>query len=456
MRERAYVERAQALGAGDWHMITRHILPNVFPVIFANTILIVATAILSETTLSFLGLGDRCTSPGARSSSRPSTRAPPPGRVVVAGRRPASPSCCVVVAFTMCGYAMDDILNPKLDSGDERSPAAPMTAVLSVRDLHVAYKTQAGPVPAVRGVDFEIQRGEVARPGRRVGVREVHDRRRHPAPAAGGHDGHRRRQPAGGRRPGDEARPAARGPLGAAPPSCSRARCTRSTRCAASATRSSRRSTIHREDRREGGDCRVGDLLEHVGLPARRMRDYPHELSGGQKQRVMIAMALACDPSLVIADEPTTALDVMVQAQVLKLLKSLQGELGLAMLFITHDLSVLTEVSDRLAIMYAGKIVEEGPARDVFRDPQHPYTRALAGAFPEIGDQRFRRAPAGLGGDPPDPADIPSGCSFHPRCPEAFDACPGTEPDLFQVGEGHRAACLLHTPLAAASRTEAP
>ena len=176
--------------------------------------------------------------------------------------------------------------------------------------------------------------------------------------------------------------------------------------------------TIHQRISEKEATSRVGDLLEHVGLPARRMRDYPHELSGGQKQRVMIAMALACDPSLVIADEPTTALDVMVQAQVLKLLKSLQGELGLAMLFITHDLSVLTEVSDRMAIMYAGKIVEEGPARQVFRDPKHPYTRALAGAFPEIGDQRFRRAPAGLGGDPPDPAAIPSGCSFHPRCPE--------------------------------------
>jgi peptide/nickel transport system ATP-binding protein len=209
--------------------------------------------------------------------------------------------------------------------------------------------------------------------------------------------------------------------------------------------------TIHQRVSEKEATRRVGDLLEHVGLPARRMRDYPHELSGGQKQRVMIAMALSCDPSLVIADEPTTALDVMVQAQVLKLLKSLQGELGLAMLFITHDLSVLTEVSDRLAIMYAGKIVEEGPARQVFRDAKHPYTRALAGAFPEIGDQRFRRAPAGLGGDPPDPADIPSGCSFHPRCPDVFDACPGTEPELFQVGEGRRAACLLHTSLAAAA-----
>jgi len=150
---------------------------------------------------------------------------------------------------------------------------------------------------------------------------------------------------------------------------------------------------------------RVGALLQQVGLPERRMQDYPHELSGGQKQRVMIAMALACGPSIILADEPTTALDVMVQAQVLRLMKDLQGELGLSMIFITHDLSVLVEVSDRLAIMYAGKIVEEGQAKEVFHDPKHPYTKALAAAFPEIGDERFRRRPSGLGGDPPDPAD---------------------------------------------------
>ena len=187
---------------------------------------------------------------------------------------------------------------------------------------------------------------------------------------------------------------------------------------------------------------RAAELLEEVGLPARRIDDYPHELSGGQKQRVMIAMALSCNPSLVIADEPTTALDVMVQAQVLQLLKGLQRELGLAMLFITHDLSVLAEVADRIAIMYAGKIVEEGSAEHVFRDPAHPYTTALAGAFPEIGDMRFRGKPSGLGGDPPDPQHIPTGCPFHPRCSVAVDACPRTDVDLWPAGEGRRAACV--------------
>jgi peptide/nickel transport system ATP-binding protein len=200
---------------------------------------------------------------------------------------------------------------------------------------------------------------------------------------------------------------------------------------------------VHGQAGEKEARVRAGDLLERVGLPLRRLDDYPHELSGGQKQRVMIAMALACSPSLIIADEPTTALDVMVQGQVLRLLKALQKDLGLAMLFITHDLSVLVEVSDRLAIMYAGKIVEEGPAEAVFTDPKHPYTTALSAAFPAIGDERYRRKPSGLGGDPPDPQSIPSGCSFHPRCPVAFEPCPTTEPSLSPAGEGRRAACLL-------------
>jgi peptide/nickel transport system ATP-binding protein len=207
---------------------------------------------------------------------------------------------------------------------------------------------------------------------------------------------------------------------------------------------------VHQQGSEREAQARVGALLEQVGLPRRRMDDFPHELSGGQKQRVMIAMALACNPSLVIADEPTTALDVMVQAQVLRLMKDLQRELGLSMIFITHDLSVLVEVSDRLAIMYAGKVVEEGPGDAVFHDPKHPYTVALAAAFPEIGDARFRGKPSGLGGDPPDPANIPSGCSFHPRCPLAFDDCPGTEPELFPIGPGRSAACLLVDPRRAA------
>ncbi len=201
---------------------------------------------------------------------------------------------------------------------------------------------------------------------------------------------------------------------------------------------------LHRtEPNRAAAERRVRELLAQVGLPEDRDRAYPHELSGGQRQRVLIAMALACDPALLIADEPTTALDVMVQAQVLALLASLRVERGLSMIFITHDLSVLTDVCDDLAVMYAGRIVEEGPGRDVFTHPRHPYTTALAAAFPTIGDPSSRMRPSGLGGDPPDPANLPSGCSFHPRCPLAEDRCRDTTPELHLVGPGRNAACLL-------------
>jgi len=189
---------------------------------------------------------------------------------------------------------------------------------------------------------------------------------------------------------------------------------------------------------------RVRELLEQVGLPAWRATSYPHELSGGQRQRVMIAMALACGPKLIIADEPTTALDVMVQAQVMSLLGTLVRESGMGMLLISHDLSVLADACDRVAVMYAGRVVEEGPAASVFAEPRHPYARALAAAFPVIGDPASRRAPKGLPGDPPDPRDLPSGCPFRPRCDRAFARCEDARPLLKPVGERHTAACHLN------------
>jgi peptide/nickel transport system ATP-binding protein len=191
---------------------------------------------------------------------------------------------------------------------------------------------------------------------------------------------------------------------------------------------------------------RVAELLGQVGLPAARSDSYPHELSGGQKQRVMIAMALACEPNLIIADEPTTALDVMIQAQVLNLIAQLVRERAIGMIMISHDLSVLAATCQRLAVMYAGKIVEEGPARKVFTDARHPYAEALAWAFPIIGDARTRMSPRGLPGDPPDPAAVPSGCSFHPRCAVVRPECPTREMELWPAGDGRVAACVRVLP----------
>lgn len=187
---------------------------------------------------------------------------------------------------------------------------------------------------------------------------------------------------------------------------------------------------------------KAGELLEQVGLPAARARSYPHELSGGQRQRVMIAMALACAPQLILADEPTTGLDVMIQAQVMRLIGDLVADHGIGLVLISHDLSVLASSCQRVAVMYAGSVVEEGPAQRVFDDPQHPYTSALAAAFPKVGDPASRLAPRGLGGDPPDPAELPSGCPFHPRCAVATDKCPTAELELWPAGDDRRAACI--------------
>ncbi len=193
---------------------------------------------------------------------------------------------------------------------------------------------------------------------------------------------------------------------------------------------------------RRAAQQRVAELLGQVGLPDRLARSYPHQLSGGQKQRVMIAMALACRPRLLVADEPTTALDVMVQAQVLDLLTALVRDLGLGLVVISHDLAVLASTCDRVAVMYAGRVVEEGPSAEVLDRARHPYARALSAAFPTIGDPQARFAPRGLPGDPPWPGDLPPGCPFEPRCPDAVDVCRAEDVELRDCGADHRAACV--------------
>ncbi|MFD7900487.1 ABC transporter ATP-binding protein [Streptomyces sp. NPDC059743] len=199
---------------------------------------------------------------------------------------------------------------------------------------------------------------------------------------------------------------------------------------------------LHRRATQAAGRSRAAELLEQVGLPAARADAYPHELSGGQRQRVMIAMALACDPRLIVADEPTTALDVMIQAQILRLIERSVAEQDIGLLMISHDLAVLSDTCDRLAVMYAGRIVEEGPAREVYDAAEHPYGQALSAAFPRVGDLASRRAPRGLPGDPPDPSALPSGCTFHPRCPVALDICAREDQALRPAGPGRSAACV--------------
>lgn len=193
---------------------------------------------------------------------------------------------------------------------------------------------------------------------------------------------------------------------------------------------------------------RAGELLDLVGIDRSRLSAYAHQLSGGQRQRVMIAMALALDPEVVIMDEPTTALDVVVQREILSRLVRLREEFGITMVFITHDLSLLAEIADTIAVMYAGRVVEYGPARSLTRSPSHPYTAALLASFPSLhGSRRDLR---GIRGVPPDLRALPTGCAFHPRCPEAVAACAERIPLLASVGTDRQVACLMREPSAVA------
>ena len=207
---------------------------------------------------------------------------------------------------------------------------------------------------------------------------------------------------------------------------------------------------VHGRATRRTARQRAIELLDAVSVPdpARRVRDYPHQLSGGLRQRAMIAMSLACDPALLIADEPTTALDVTIQAQILDLLRDLRQRLGLALLLITHDLGIVAEMADRVAVMYAGRIVEQAPVRDLFADPKHPYTRGLMGSMP--GGLRGSRLVAISGAVPP-PGMLPPGCSFTPRCPDRFEPCPTAHPADTVLADSRRVKCYLHGPAAEAA-----
>ncbi len=322
--------------------------------------------------------------------------------------------------------------------------------ILELRDLHVTYKSDRGDVPAVRGVDLAIAAGETVGLAGESGCGK--------STIAGAVLRLLPRDTIVGGQVllnGDDVYELKPGRL-------------RAVRWTAAAIvfqgalhslnpvrrvgEQIEEAIVLHSDRGDAGTHAVRDritgLLERVGLRPDLARSYPHQMSGGQRQRVLIALALACEPDLLIADEPTTALDVMVQAQVLELLAELQRDRGLALLFITHDLSVLSTTCDRLAVMYAGRVVEEGRTVDLLKTPQHPYTRALARAFPTIGDPRSRMNPSGLGGDPPDPTHLPSGCPFHPRCDMAIEAC-ATADVLLRPIRPDRAAACVHVAVSA-------
>jgi oligopeptide transport system ATP-binding protein len=213
---------------------------------------------------------------------------------------------------------------------------------------------------------------------------------------------------------------------------------------------------LHKGASRKDAAAQAIEMLKavHISEPERRMEQYPHQLSGGMRQRVAIAMGLICRPQILIADEPTTALDVTVQAQVLSLLREIRERIGTAVILVTHDLGVIAELADRVNVMYAGKIVERGSVDDIFYRCRHPYTEALERSIPQFTEIRPARLDA-ISGNPPNPVHLPPGCAFHPRCPYRLEVCDKSVPQLESVGPNHAKACFYEGPLQTATESRA-
>jgi len=463
VRERKYVMRARAIGAGDAHILRRHILPAVLPLMLANMVLVISLAILSESTLAFLGLGDPTVISWGQMLNFAFGRGAvsagawwaliPPGMAIV----------WVVLATTLLGTALEDALNPRLkrhhleapgtDVAQDRSipaldplPAAGATdaPILRVRDLSIEFEVGGQRLRAVDGVSFDLRRGETlglvgeSGCGKTTTVLGI-----------------LRLLPPGGRVVSGSVWFDGEDLLGLDGRALRSFRWTRLSlvfqgamnalnpvRTVGDQIAEAVRLHSARTTKDEAGR-RAGELLERVGIGRRRASEYPHTYSGGMRQRAMIALALACDPEVIVADEPTTALDVMIQAQILELLGGIARDFGMGIILVTHDLGVVAQVCDRVVVMYGGVVAEENEVRTLFASPQHPYTQQLLLSFPDLAhpDRPLR----GIPGSPPRLDAMPPGCRFAPRCPHAFARCVGERPPEYPAAGG-RASCFLLDP----------
>ncbi len=349
---------------------------------------------------------------------------------------------------------MNDMQSPDLSLAERARPVGP--PFVNVKDLKVRFVSREATVKAVNGVSFELARGQVlcvigeSGSGKSVMMRSL--LRLHPK---------KRTIIEGSMLVGDEEittvsekkmtelRGATISMIFQEPMTALDPLYTIGDQIAETVMR-------HEKVDRDAAMKRAFELLELVRVPSpeRRLKAYPHELSGGLRQRAMIAVALSCRPSLLLADEPTTALDASVQIQVLVLLRKLQRELGMSMIFVTHDLGVAAQIADKVAVMYAGRIIEYGEARDVLMNPQHPYTKAMLSST--VKDQHKGAPLEAIAGTPPDLRALPDGCSFAPRCKYATDACRAAMPDPVSDEKGHYARCIGVTAVAGMLRFVAP
>jgi oligopeptide/dipeptide ABC transporter ATP-binding protein len=461
VRERKYVLRAKAVGAGDAHILRHHILPAVLPLMLANMVLVVSLAILDESSLAFLGLGDPTVISWGQMLNFAFDRGAVSAGAWWALLAPGLAIVWVVLGTTLLGTALEDAVNPRLKRHHLEAPGtdvarvdspAPLAAlaagtespILRVQDLAIEFDSPSGPLRAVDGVSFDLRRGETLGLVGESGCGKTTTVL-----------GMLRLLPPGGRIVRGSVWFDGEDLVGLDARSLRSFRWTRLSLVFQGAMNAlnpvrtvgdqiAEAIRLHAPaTSREEADVRVGELLERVGIPGRRAREYPHTYSGGMRQRAMIALALACDPDVIVADEPTTALDVMIQAQILELLSGIARDLGMGIILVTHDLGVVAQVCDRVVVMYGGVVAEENDAATLFRAPQHPYTQQLLLSFPDLAhpDRPLR----GIPGTPPRLDAMPPGCRFAPRCPHAFDRCTAERPTEYPAAGG-RASCFLLDP----------
>ena len=460
VKSRKFVLRARAIGAGNWHIVVNHILPQVMPLLVVNAILVISLAILSESTLSFLGLGDPTAISWGQMLNFAFGRGAMSAEAWWALFAPGFGIVWVVLALTLLGHGLEQVLNPRLEShhlmparqtiqseaglaSAQRRIKTSSPVVLDVQNLSINYVNDGKVAKAVHNVSFQLHEGEllglVGESG--CGKTTLVMALMRLLPAAGqianghiyfhGQDLATLNEEEMNDVRWDGISIIFQGAMNALNP----------VRTVGDQIAEAILKHIPSMPPQVVNE-RVTELLDLVGISSEHKDHFPHQYSGGMRQRAMIAMALSCSPQVVIADEPTTALDVMIQAQILELLDELRKKLGLAVIFVTHDLGVVAEMCDSVLVMYGGVTAEYASVDTIYNGARHPYTQELLKAFPDLSqpDKRLVSIP----GYPPKLHALPAGCRFAPRCPVAFERCTVEMPALHSCNGGdHIASCHL-------------
>jgi peptide/nickel transport system permease protein len=458
VKSRKFVLRARALGAGKLHIIRNHILPLVMPLLVVNSILVISLAIINESVLSFLGLGDPTSLSWGQMLNFAFGRGAMSAGAWWVLVTPGVGIVLVVLSLALIGQALEQVLNPRIENhhlSRQKSVSTKTTLaenvdvhadqpILRVDSLSVNYLVPGqDSARAVDNISFELVKGEtlgiVGESG--CGKTTLMMTLLRLLPAAGkttngsvifrGNDLVELSEAELNRIRWKDIAIVFQGAMNALNP----------VRTVGEQIAEPIRLHLGVTDS-DALEQRVSELLEMVGIREDRAGQFPHQLSGGMRQRAVIAMALACDPKILIVDEPTTALDVMIQAQILELLSTLKRQMGLSIILVSHDLAVVAETCDTVLVMYSGAAAEYAPVATIFNHAQHPYTQELLKSIPDLGNPDARLV--GIRGYPPRLNDLPPGCRFAPRCPAVFDRCRIDQPDLHRVGEAaHFASCHL-------------